>query len=98
MKTAIMRARIRKIGFFIPFRLHFLLVIIALILAARWLQKNNALPETSRTTIIDVFTSVNFFFTLAIFFLSFITSFIPLLFFLFKNKKNKAILQINTPE
>ena len=98
MKTAIIRARIRKIGFFIPFRLHFLLVIIALILAARWLQKNNALPETSRTAIIDVFTSVTFWFTLAILFVSFFTAFIPWLFFLFNKKKNKAILQIKTPE
>ena len=98
MKTAIIRSRIRKIGFFIPFRLHFLLVIIALILAARWLQKNNALPETSRTAIIDVFTSVTFWFTLAILFVSFFTAFIPWLFFLFNKKKNKAILQIKTPE
>ncbi|MDQ2864378.1 MAG: DUF58 domain-containing protein [Bacteroidota bacterium] len=98
MKIAAIREEIRKIGFYMPFRVHFLLVIIALVLAEHWLQKNNALPETSRTAIINVFVAVTFWFTLAILVVSFLTAFIPWLFFLFNKKNNKALLQIKTPE
>jgi len=98
MKTEIIREKIRKIGFFMPFRIHFLLVVIALVLAANWLQKNNALPDTSRTAIINVFVSVTFWFTLAIVVVSFFTALIPWLFFLLNKKNSKAFLQIKTPQ
>jgi hypothetical protein len=97
MNISSAREKIKKFGFFIPFRVHFLLVVIALFLAAKWLQKNNALPETSRTAIIDVFVSVVFWFTLAILVISFLTSFVPWLAFSFGKKSSKSNLQINTP-
>ena len=62
MNIAAIREKIRRAGFFIPFRVHLLLLVIALLLAARWLRKNNAVPETARTAIIDLFISVSFWF------------------------------------
>lgn len=96
MNIAAIREKIRQIGFLIPVRLHFLLLIIALLLAYRWLLKNNAVPETARTAIINVFITVTFWFALGILILSFFTAFIPWVFFLFSKKNKRTILNIKT--
>ncbi|HEY5407547.1 MAG TPA: DUF58 domain-containing protein [Ginsengibacter sp.] len=96
MNIAATRDKIRSIGFFIPFRIHLLLLIIALVLAWRWLIKNNAVPETAHTAIIGVFITVTFWFALAILIISFFTAFIPWIFFLFSKKNNKSSLQVKT--
>ena len=96
MNIAAIREKIRHAGFFIPFRIHFLLVIIALVLAYRWLIKNNAVPETARTAIINVFITVTFWFALAILVISFLSAFIPWILFLFSKKNNRSILKVKT--
>ncbi len=96
MNIAAIREKIRLAGFFIPFRIHFLLVIIALGLAYRWLIKNNAVSETARTAIINVFITVTFWFALAILAVSFLSAFIPWILFLFNKKNNKSILKVKT--
>ena len=96
MNIAAIRGEIRRISFFIPFRIHLLLLVIALILAWRWLIKNNAVPETGHTAIIALFITVTFWFALAILSISFITAFIPWIFFLFSKKNNKSSLQVKT--
>ncbi|KAA9038610.1 DUF58 domain-containing protein [Ginsengibacter hankyongi] len=96
MNIAAIREKIRRIGFFVPFRIHFLLLLIALLLAYRWLLKNNAVPETSRTAIINVFITVTFWFALGILVLSFFSAFISWIFFLFSKKNKKSILNIKT--
>ncbi len=97
MSIAVIRDKIRRAGFFVPFRLHLLLVVVALVLSATWLRKNNALPETARTAILDLFISVTFWFTITIFVVSFFTAFIPWLFFAFSKKNNRSVLKIKTP-
>src|SRR6185437_3170278 len=96
MNIAAIRGEIRRISFFIPFRIHLLLLVIALILAWRWLIKNNAVPETAHTAIIGLLITVTFWFALAILSISFFTSFIPWIFFQFSKKNNKSPLQVKT--
>lgn len=98
MNWAAIREKLRHTGFFIPFRVHFILVIVALVLAAVWLKKNNALPETSRTAIINVFIVVTFWFAVAILIFSLLSAFIPWIFFLLSKKNKKSFLQIKTPQ
>ena len=96
MNIAVIREKIRRAGFFIPFRVHLLFLVIALLYAARWLKKNNTVPQTSRTAILDVFISITFWFALAILVVSFISAFIPWLLFMFSKKNNRSILKIKT--
>jgi hypothetical protein len=97
MNIAAIREKIRLIGFFIPVRIHFLFLIIALLLAYRWLIKNNAVPETARTAIINLFITVTFWFALAIIVISFLSAFIPWAFFLTSKKNNRSTLSVKTP-
>ena len=96
MNIAAIREKIRHTGFFIPFRIHLLLLVIALTLAYRWLIKNNAVPETAHTAIIGLFITVTFWFALGIVAISFISAFIPWIFFLFSKRNNKSSLQVKT--
>jgi len=96
MNIAVIREKIRRAGFFIPFRVHLLLLVIALLLAGNWLRKNNAVPETARTAIIDLFISVTFWFAFSVLVISFISAFIPWVIFLFSKKNQKSILKIRT--
>ena len=98
MNIALIREKIRRAGFYIPFRVHLLLLVIALLLAASWLRKNNAVPETAQTAIIDLFISVTFWFAFAILVVSFISAFIPWIIFLFSKKNQKSILKIGTAD
>lgn len=96
MNLAAIRERIRRIGFYIPVRIHFVLLIIALILAYRWLKKNNALPETSETAIINLFVTITCWFTSGILIISFLSAFIPWVIFLISKKNNRSNLIIKT--
>ena len=96
MNIAVIREKIRRAGYFIPFRVHLLLLVIALLSAALWLRKNNTLPDTSRTAIIDLFISVTFWFAFSILVISFTSAFVPWIIFLFSKKKQKTILKIKT--
>ena len=98
MNIAVIRGKIRHAGFFIPFRIHLLLLVIALLLAGTWLRRNNGVPDTSRSAIMDLFISVAFWFALAILFISFITAVIPWVIFLFNKKNQTSILKIKTPD
>ncbi len=98
MKIAAIKEKIKRIGIFIPVRLHLVLLIVALAWSAKWLRENNALPETSRTAIIDLFITVTFWFALAILILSFLTAFIPWMLFLLNKKNNRSSLKIKVAE
>lgn len=97
MNIAAIREKTRLIGFFIPFRIHFLLVVIALLLGYRWLIKNNSIPETSRTAIISVFINVTFWFALGILVISFLSAFVPWILFQLSRKNNRSILKVKAP-
>ncbi len=90
--------KLKRIGYFIPFKIHFLLLVITLLWAAHWLVKNNVLPETSRTAIINLFISVTSWFALSILAFSFLTAFIPWVFFLINKKNNRTSLKIKVAE
>lgn len=96
MNIALIKNKIRYGSFFIPFRFLFILLVIALLLAWRWLQKTNALPDTSYTAILSVFIQVTFWFIVSIFAIAFLTSFIPLVIFLFTKKNKAALITIKT--
>ena len=96
MNISATRGKIRRTGFFIPFRINLLLLVIALILAYRWLITNNAVPETAHTAITGLFITVTFWFASAILSISFFTAFIPWIFFLFSKRNNKSSLQVKT--
>lgn len=96
MNIAVIREKIRRAGFFIPFRVHLLLLVIALLLAAGWLRKNNAVPETARTAIINLFICVTFWFASFILIVSFFSAFVPWILFLFSKKNNRSVLKIKT--
>jgi hypothetical protein len=97
MKLAVIREKIRGAGFYIPFRVHLLLLVSALLVAANWLEKNNAVRETARTAIINLFISVSFWFAISIIIFSFFSAFIPWIIFLFGKKNEKTSLKIETP-
>ena len=96
MSIATIKEKIRRVGFFIPFRVHFLLLVIALLLAYQRLIKNNAVPETSRTAIIGLFITVTFWFALAVLVVSFLSAVIPWIFFLISKKNSRSVLNIKT--
>ncbi|MEO8412385.1 MAG: DUF58 domain-containing protein [Ginsengibacter sp.] len=98
MNIAVIRQKIRHLGFFIPFRIHLLLIAVALVLAFGWLRQNNAIPETSRTAIINVFISVTFWFALTILVVSLLSALVPWIFFLYSKKNNRSVLSIKTPD
>lgn len=97
MNIATIRDKLTRIGFLIPFRIHLLLLVIAIVLAQQWLIRNNALPETSRTAIIKVFISVTFWFTLAVLVISFLSAFVPWVLFLLNVKNKRSMLKLKTP-
>jgi hypothetical protein len=96
MKLAVLKNKTRYGSFFIPFRLQFVMLVVVLLLAYRWLQKNHSLPDSSYTAIITVFISVTLWFIVALFILSFLSAFIPWLFFLLSKKNNRASIRIKT--
>jgi Protein of unknown function DUF58 len=96
MNIAAIREKIRRTGFFIPVRIQLVLLVLALLLAYRWLIKNNAVPETAHTAIINLFITVTFWFALGILVMSFFSAFIPWIFFLFSKKNNRSILKVKT--
>lgn len=96
MNIAAIRERVRNIGFYMPVRIHFVLLVAALTLAYRWLKKNNALPETAETAIINLFVTITCWFALGVLVISFLTAFIPWISFLINKKNNRSSLQIKT--
>ena len=98
MKIAAIKNSIRRVGYLLPFRLQLAVLIIILVRAALWLQKNNALPETSRTAIIGLFISVTFWFTFSVLIFSFVTALVPWLLFLLNKKNNTTSLDIQIPQ
>ncbi|MEO6219345.1 MAG: DUF58 domain-containing protein [Ginsengibacter sp.] len=98
MNIALIKNKIKQSGYFIPFRVHFILLIVALFWAASWLQKNNALPDTSRTAVINLFISVTSWFSLSVLVFSFLSAFIPWILFLINKKNNRSSLKIKAEE
>ncbi len=98
MNITAIKHKLRRAGYFIPFNTHFILLIVVLLWAANWVVKNNALPATSRTAIIDLFISFTSWFAFCILAVSFLTAFIPWIFFLVNKKNKRSTLQIKTGE
>lgn len=98
MNVNTIKYKLKRTGYFIPFNVHFILLVIALLCAASWLIKNNLLPETSRTAILNLFISVTCWFALSILIVSFLTAFVPWIFFLINKKNNKSSLKIKVEE
>src|SRR5688500_537010 len=96
MNFPLIRNKIRYGSFFIPFRFHFVLLTIVLLAAYYWLRQYNVLPETSYTAILDLFVKVTIAFISAVFFISFITSFIPWVIFLINKKQNAVAIKVKT--
>ena len=96
MSIAAIREKIKRVGIFIPVRVHLLLLMIALLMAYRWLIKNNAVPETARTAIINLFITITFWFALGVLLVSFFSAFIPWIFFLFSKKNKRSVLTVKT--
>ena len=98
MKIAVIKEKIKRVGIFIPVRLHLLLLIAALAWSAKWLRENNALPETARTAIIDLFITVTFWFAISILIFSFLSAFIPWLLFYLNKKNKRSSLEVKVTE
>lgn len=96
MNIAAIKNKLRYVSFFIPFRFQLILLSIALLLCGYWLKKTRALPDTSYTAITYLFISVVLFFMAAVFIISFLTTVIPWLLFLFDKKKGKSVVKIKT--
>ena len=96
MNIAVIREKIRRAALYIPFRVHLLLLVVALFFLAGWLRKNNAVPETAQTAILDLFISVTCWFASAILLVSFVSAFIPWIIFVSGKKNQRSILKIKT--
>ena len=88
--------KLRYGSFFIPFRFQLVVLAVVLSLAYKWLRSTNLLPETAYTAIIDLFITVTLYFISALIIISFITSFLPWLLFLFRRKQGDAELKVTT--
>ena len=98
MNITTIKYKLKRIGYFIPFNFRFILLLLALLWAATWLIKNNALPETLRTAIINLFISVTSWFALSILIFSFLSAFIPWIFLLINKKNKRSSLKIKVEE
>ena len=97
MNIARIREKIRNAGYFIPVRMHLILLLISLFLAEGWIQKNNAVPQTARTAILNLFIVVTFWFAFGILLFSFLSVFVPWIIFLLDRKNNRTSLMLRTP-
>ncbi len=98
MNILFLKDKIKLAGYFIPVRIRFVLLVLMLLLAASWLTKNNALPETSRSAIINLFISVSLWFALSVIIVAFFTAFLPWVFFLLNRKNKRSRLKIKIAE
>ena len=98
MNITAIKYKLKRVGYFMPFNVRFVLLVVALLWAATWLIKNNALPQTSHTAIINLFISVTSLFALSILIVSFLTAFIPWIFFLINKRNNRSSLKIKVDE
>ncbi len=90
------RHKLRYASFFIPFRFQLIMLVAALLLAWRWMQKTNVLPDTAYTTIIALFIKMTLWFIAILLILAFLTSIIPWLFFLLQKKHGNIKFSIRT--
>lgn len=97
MEISTLRKRLLNYSYFIPVRVHLVILLVALFLGAGWIQRNNALPQTARTAIINIFIIVTFWFALSILIFSFITSFLPWVIFVWRTSNSKGNMKISTP-
>jgi hypothetical protein len=88
--------KLRYSSFFIPFRFQLVLLVVALLLAWRWMNKTNLLPETSYSAIISLFIEMSMWFFGVLLAFSLLTSIIPWLFMLLQKKQGNVKFQIKT--
>lgn len=96
MNFGLIKNKIRHGSFFIPFRFHIVLLLIALTAAYYWLKKTRILPETSYTAITDLFITIAIAFIATVFAISFVTAIVPWLFFLINKKRKNVSIKIKT--
>lgn len=96
MNFAILKKRVRYASLFIPFRFHLFLLTVALLAASYWLKKTRVLPNSSYTAITDLFIAVTMAFVAAVLVISFFTSVIPWLYFLFNKNSENISIKIKT--
>ncbi len=90
------RQKLQYTSFFIPFRFQLIMLLTALLLAWRWMQKTNLLPETAYTAIIALFIKMSLWFIAALLLLSLLTTIFPYLIFLLQKKNGHVKFSITT--
>ena len=88
--------KIRSIGFFIPFSLQLVILLITLFTGYIWLDKHIASPDSSYDEIIHLLVKITLVFLSLLLTFSFITVFIPWVWFMIKRSNNTIMLSIKT--
>jgi len=96
MDFSVIKNKVRRGSFFVPFRFQIVLLTLILFGAYYWLKKTNVLPDTAYTAIVELFIAVAMAFIGCVFAISFITAVIPWLFFLFNKKRKKVSISVKT--
>ena len=96
MDITAIRHKVRDAGFSIPFRFGLVLFVLVLLLAWRWLQKTNVLPDTAYTAIIALFIKISIFFIGALLIFNLLTVVIPWLILLYHKKNGRIKFTVKT--
>ncbi|MDB5191710.1 MAG: hypothetical protein JWQ96_1273 [Segetibacter sp.] len=96
MNIPLVRDRIKKTGFYIPFTLYFLAFVVAAFLAWQSLHRNQLQPDTAYADIFNILLKVAFWFAVIIISIALVSVAVSFAFFLFARRKNKITFKIET--
>lgn len=85
----------KKIGFYIPVTIYFILFLIGIFLGYRWLNKKANIPESAYKDVFSLLLTIALSFCAAIICFGFISVLIAFVFIKLKQKNNKVDFQIN---
>ena len=96
MKFNEVRKNILVTSYFIPFRVHLVLLVLAFIAGYTWIKKSITIPDSSYSSILHLLITITLYFLLAIIIWSLLTSVIPYIVFLLNRKNKKVSLTLKT--
>ncbi len=88
---------IKRFSFFIPITWYFLLFSVGVWIGLYWLHKQEGTPDSAFSALFALLLRFSLFFGILLLSFSFITCFVPLIYFLFSKRKSKINFQITVP-
>lgn len=92
------RLSLKKIGFYIPFNFYFFLFVIACIIGYSWLQRKAGIANSAYSDIFKLLLHFAAGFGITLITIGLITVLFPLIYFLFKKRKNQIDFNLSTSD